>query len=387
LLAIALALAAGGAIGRELWLRHARRNLGRLDLLHGALADFYAGRYQQASALLDRRASLVGPTSLDWMLRARIAEAQGRADEALTQLKHIPDTDPIATQAWLKAGQIELARHHARAAEAAYRRALALNPDQIQSHRELAYLYAVQRRKAECDAEFRALARLMPFDYVLAFAWGQNDCEVWDPNESLKVLEPIVAAGPDDRWSRLAMAINYRALGLFDEAKEVLRVLGEADPDALALRIQIAMDRGEFLAAAKLARDGPPDHAGLNVLRGRLALHLGDARQAAIDLRAALSQDPSNRDAVQGLGLALRKLGEPEAEEFLRRASRRDELKRTIVACGNSRKIDIAVFSRLGELCESLGRPDQAGVWYRVAIGWDPLDSRAQQALARLNGP
>lgn len=66
------------------------------------------------------------PTPLDWMLRARIADSQGRAEEALDFLTHISDSDPISSQAWLKAGQIELARHRAAAAaETAYLHSLA----------------------------------------------------------------------------------------------------------------------------------------------------------------------------------------------------------------------------------------------------------------------
>src|SRR5262249_28645260 len=79
----------------------------------------------------------VAPTSLDWMLRARIAESQGRPAQALDYLKRIPDADSNSAAAWLKAGQIELARGHALAAESAYRHAVTLNPDQIQSYREL----------------------------------------------------------------------------------------------------------------------------------------------------------------------------------------------------------------------------------------------------------
>ena len=78
-------------------------------------------------------------------------------------------------------GQIEHSRHRARAAEAAYRHAVMLDPNLIQPHRELAYLYALQRRSAECDAEFRALARLMSLDHVLTFAWCQNYCRIWEP--------------------------------------------------------------------------------------------------------------------------------------------------------------------------------------------------------------
>ena len=104
-------LAIGGLIARWYWPRGPRDQPKDLRLLQAALAEFNAGRYEQANAILDRRAASAMPSSLDWMLRARVAEAQGRPDVALDQLKHIPDSDAIAAQAWLKAGQIELARH------------------------------------------------------------------------------------------------------------------------------------------------------------------------------------------------------------------------------------------------------------------------------------
>ncbi len=50
----------------------------------------------------------------------------------------------------------------------------------------------------------------MPLDYVLAFAWCQNDCEIWDPIESIRILSSVVANDPGDRVSRLALATNYR---------------------------------------------------------------------------------------------------------------------------------------------------------------------------------
>ena len=242
----------------------------------------------------------------------------------------------------------------------------------------------MQRRKAECDAEFRALARLMTFNYILAFAWGQNDCEIWDPKEAIKLLEPIVAADADDRWSRLALATNYRLTNRFDEVEETLRPLGKSDPDALAIRVQSAIDRGDFPAADQLAREGPAANPRLDVLRGRLALLLLDPRQAVVYLRGVLRQEPSNRDALQSLAVALRKLDDPEADTHFQTLSRHDRLKRIIIACGNSSRIEFKTFDELGELCESLGRIEQARVWYQVAIGWDPLDARAQRALARL---
>jgi len=356
----------------------------RLGLLKTALTEFAAKRYDRASAILDQRASEIAPTPLDWMLRARIAESIGRPAEALDHLKHIPDADAISAQAWLKAGQIELARGHARAAEAAYRHALSLNPNQIQSYRELAYLYAAQRRKAECDAQFRALYRLIPLDYAHAFAWCQNYCWLWDVEGAQKVLVRFVAADPTDRWSRLALAKSYQLTGHLEDAETMLHPLPNSDPDARALRLQIAMERGQVEAAEALARDGPADHAGLNIFRGRLELQRNDPRQAAAYFQAALRQDPDDRNAIQGLGVALRSLGDPQFKELLQFAARYDLLKRTIQESVVTLQTDLKMFYKLGEICESLNRREEARVWYQLAIGRDPLDSQAHQGLTRL---
>src|SRR5262249_15121795 len=237
--------------------------------------------------------------------------------------------------------------------EAYYRRALALDPSLTQPHRELAYLYALQRRKADCDAEFRALARLMPLDYVLAFAWCQNLCGIWDPYEAKKALTQLVAADHSDRLSRLALATSFRLINQPEEAEKVLRTLPDSDPDALALRARLALDRGEVEAAEELVRHGPEGHAGLALLRGDFALHNGDPRRAETCFRAALGSDPDDRDALRGLGMALRKLGDPETGQYLDLASRFDRLRRTIVDSVTTIRTDPDLFYKLGEMCES----------------------------------
>jgi tetratricopeptide (TPR) repeat protein len=384
-LILVLALAAAGAVvAHSVWRAASRKDTARLDLLYAAWSEFNSKRFAEASATLDRRLAEVPPTPLDWMLRARIAEAQGKLSEALDDLAHIPDSDPIGAQVWLKAGQIELLRHRARAAETAYRRALAIDPALIQSHRELAYLYAITRRRAECDAEFRALDRLVSLDYILAFAWSQNTCDLWDPHEARKILVPFVAEDPDDRPSRLALATSYLLTGEFEQAEDTLRALPDSDPDARAIRVQTALRRGETATAEDLVQGGPADHVELNVFRGQLAQHHGDATRAAAYFRAALRGDPANRDALQGLGVALRSKGEPGADPFLRAAYRHDQLKRAIQDSVTSLATDVKLFDRLGVICESIDRRDEARVWYRLAIGRDPLDAQAHQALARI---
>ncbi len=378
-----LLLAGGGALARWRLLRDSDQEPMRLALLQSALNEFNAKQYNRARALLDRRAAEVAPTSLDWMLRARIAEAQGLFVEAIADLKHIPDSDPIASQAWLKAGQVEVARNRARAAEAAYRRALALNPEQLQAYRELAYLFALQRRKADCDSQFRALAQRIPMGHIMAFAWCQNYCELWDPKEAIPILIRFIAEDPTDRLSRLALASCYETANNLDLAAAALRPLPESDPDARAQRIALAIDRGEIEIAQNLARDGSSDHLRLNVCRGQLALP-SDASQAAAYYRSALRQDPEDRDALHGLGVALRKLGDPNATRYLELAALHDKLKRTIQDSVSTLQSDLKLFSKLGGICESLNRLEEARIWYQLAIERDPLDTQSQQALSRV---
>jgi tetratricopeptide (TPR) repeat protein len=385
LVALMIAIVIGAVAASRL--RSSPKAPQRLDLLYAAWNEFNAKSYDRATAILDRRAAEHEPTPLDWMLRARIAESQGRLVEAAGHLKRIPDSDPISAQAWLKAGQVELARHNARGAEAAFRHSLALNPDQIQSYRELAYLYAVQRRREECDAQFRALSERMPLDYVLAFAWCQNYCRIWDPNEARPVLSRFVEFDPDDRLSRLALATNLRLANLLDQAEAALGLLPDSDPEARALRAEVAIDKGEIDTAQMLARDGPADHVRLNAIRGRLALTSKNAAAAVDYFRAALRQYPEDHDSIGGLGLALRLVGDAQARGFTDAALRYDELKRALQRSTTTLHTDPKLFYKLGELCESVHRTTEALTWYRLAANVDPSDNQTRQALDRLDHP
>ena len=61
LVLLAIALVTGGAIAGRHWLQGPRMNPKRLDLLQAALVEFQAKRYEQATAILDRRAAETTP--------------------------------------------------------------------------------------------------------------------------------------------------------------------------------------------------------------------------------------------------------------------------------------------------------------------------------------
>ena len=65
-----------------------------------------------------------------------------------------------------------------------------------------------------------------------------------------------VSADPADRWSRIALAENYRRMGQTDSAESVLEPLAPDDSEALVIRAQIAIDRQEQDRAERLLASG-----------------------------------------------------------------------------------------------------------------------------------
>jgi tetratricopeptide (TPR) repeat protein len=381
-----IVLSIGALSLRRVWSRPRPTDEAQLGLLMAALNEFNAKQYDRATGILDQRAEKVAPTALDWMLRARIAEAQEKFDLALAHLKKIPDSDPTSAKAWLKAGQIELTRHHLRASEAAFSRCLALDPEIIQGHRELAYLYALERRRKEADGQFRALALRTPPDHVIAFAWCQSFCGIWDPSAPRGPLSEAIAFDPDDRWSRLALASSFVLTTELDQAEAILRPLPDSDPDARAMRAEIAISRGNVEQAQALVEGGPSDHVRLNVIRGQLqAGYHKNARQAAKFFGDAVQKDSDDRDAIHGLGYALERLGNPSGKEYIRIASLHDALARKIKESVATINTNSKIFDELGEICEGLKRYAEARIWYQLAIRRDPTDALAQKALVRIN--
>jgi tetratricopeptide (TPR) repeat protein len=352
-------------------------------------ADLEAGHFDRAAALLGRLDGLGPPTGEDWMLRARVAIARGRTDEALAALARVPDDHPNATEARFRRGQLELRRGRTRAAEAAFLHALRLYPQLVQARRELVYIYGMQLRRAELGAQFRALAELEPLSFQDTFVWCLTRGCTWDPAETVETLGRFVRADPDDRWSRLGLVEALRQLGRFGEAERVLSALPASDPDARAIRVRLALDRGDVAAAETLLAEGPADHPGLALLRGRTALLHHDAPTAVRHLRAAFAGAPDDRDVQFYLGQALRLAGDAEAAEPLLQAARKqDDLAALVGRAGSERaRADPKLPLRLGAACEAARRLPEAIAWYELALSRDPLDREARSALSRLKRP
>ncbi len=308
----------------------------------------------------------------------------------LAVLPRVPDDHSMASQARLMAGQIELRRDRVRIAEEWFLAALKLDSKLIQAHRELIYIYGMQLRRPELNAQFLALSALAPLTSDNVFHWCLLRNNSWDPGEAVATLVPYVAADPDDRWSRLALAENYRRMGLFDQAESAIAPLvGPDDSAAIAIRVQIAVDTQQEDRAERILALARNDDPALARIRGRRALSKRDNQAALHHFKIAFAADPEDRETVFGLVCALELSGESKAAEPFRETARKLERLNTLVhrAATREARADPALLRDLGEACAALHRVAEARAWYELAIAHDPLDTISQQALYGLRDP
>jgi tetratricopeptide (TPR) repeat protein len=363
-----------------------RRTSDPRKLAHEAQQALGNRQWSRAEALLDRLSSLRTLNSHDVLLRAELELGRGRFDETLRMLDSVPESDAHAAEARLAAGKIERSRHRARSAESYLIEACRIDPTLAAAHRELILIYAMQARRGDLNVQFRALAGLepLPFDDVLL--WTASLEDIWI-NETIRSdLEGYLAADPGDRTSRLALAAVLFRTGELDACESILSMLPDSDDDARVLRARLALGHMDLDRVRSLISQGPEDHLGLELLRGQLAARSNDPRVAVKHFQVASRLDPTNREAIQGIALMLKQLGNAdEAAPDLRQAEQWRRLTDLLeqVRRPDGRR-DGGLLRQLGETCESLQREAEARSWYRLALALDPLDSVVQRALYRL---
>jgi tetratricopeptide (TPR) repeat protein len=357
------------------------------QLVMQAQADYQAGRTDAAALGLAKVARLRVPTPMDRMARALVARARGQGKDALSELAHIPDDPALSAEAHLLAGQIEVENGRLRLAESHFLTCVAREPTNSHAHRELAYIYNVQHRLREMDAQMDALSELSALGFEHLLHWGKTRNVVWDPSRDCQSLAKYLAADPDDRYTRLALVDGLQNLGRLEEAASVLAFLPDSDDEARARRALLTLAGGDAAQADRLLAAGPVDHPSLAKARGQIALGRHNPGGALPQLRIALAAHPDDFGVLSALATTLRALGDEVGAKGCIEAQRRHTAVTPLIAqaatpAGAS---DPGLPARLGAACEAAGRLAEARAWYRLVITRDPLDSQSQQAVFRLS--
>ncbi|MFO0890295.1 MAG: tetratricopeptide repeat protein [Isosphaeraceae bacterium] len=342
--------------------------------------------WPRAQRLLDRLTQIGLPDRDLVALKAELELGRGQPERAIQILLAVPDSEPHAAACRQVAGQIERRRDRLRPAEAHFLDALRLNGRLLPARRELILIYGMQARRRELNEQFRALGDIEPLKYDDVLLWTASLEDIWNNDTIEGDLRRYLAADPDDQASRRALATVLLRAGRLEEAAPHVERLPEGDVEGSLLKAQLAMSRGDLDQVRSLAAGGPRKHVGFAKLRGMLAARSGALDDAIEEYRAALALDPTDREANQGLSLALRQAGKrQEADALAKKADLWRSLSGLLVkARGPQGRQDRELLRQLGETCKSLGRDAEAVAWFRLVLVLDPLDEAAQRAIYRL---
>ncbi len=303
----------------------------------------------------------------------------GRTLEAAAQLQSIVDRDPGYAYGHFLLGHCLLKMLHPSEAEAAFRRALSIDPTRAEYYQGLALALKAQADWSHAvQAASEGLQRVQdPRErYALlalrGYAWGA--LERWE--EAAHDLEAARRIRPEP-WVCLLLGKAYVALQDFPDAVAPLQQALQATPDdPLILRlladclVRAAGDETipqrkrtlytEALTyAQRLAATRPDDVEAVHLL-GRAALGAGQLAQAERVFLHVLSLEPRQCYAMVNLGRTYMALARwSEAETFLRQAA----------ACAPRLAV---VFETIGDLYMKTGMPQQAAVAYRHAGEIEP---------------
>jgi len=198
----------------------------RLGEVHQRLGDLEAAR-----STLERAVTLDPHDAEPFTRLGMVQRDLGALDEARAAFERALDLDPRSAEAWCGLGLL-LAQQESPAAEAALRRALALEPDQPESNAALGRFQELRGERAAAEASYRAAVGVNP-DYVDGlFALGAFLAES-APEEALRALERVVALRPPPRphvRAYLACARLYLARGEREVPRRLLAAVLAFNP-------------------------------------------------------------------------------------------------------------------------------------------------------------
>ena len=310
----------------------------------------------------------------------------GHSDEALADLAQISKEDPAAAQAHLLAGQVDLCRDRVRlggkiASEGALTGSQSHPCTQAACLDPTACCCAARAQRA-----LQTLSRLAPMTFDNVFHWCLTRNTVWEPHERLQDLRRYVAADPDDRGSRVALAETLRQVGRREEAASVLSVLPESDLDGRAVREDRPGQgrrpcfRGDHRGCTN--RSSRTDDSARPVRPG--SWRRGNRCEA-------LPQRSTRRTRTTAISSSDWAQHWPSSATTTPHHSFANRKPTIISVCyvpaPPTPQTTKTQRSCAGLACEAVHRNPEARAWYKLAVETNPLDGDAQEGAVQTRVP
>ncbi|MDR3458995.1 MAG: tetratricopeptide repeat protein [Verrucomicrobiae bacterium] len=298
---------------------------------------FDQGRFQTAAPFLLRATSLATNDLEVHLKLGLVYAAAGQMKEARNEAIFILDRDPQVAEAPLllvqtvrteadvapvsarldkliKAGDrasLEVAlgtlafrNNDAKTAEAAFKRALALDPKSVEALEALGALEATQNNVKEAEANFKAAADLSPARSTKRMVYARFKLQSGQADAARQILEEALKQAPDYIPAWMGLAEIDLAAKQFDASRGSLTKVLARDPDnfdGLMLDSRLRFAQGDLTGTvatlermARLYPQAPRVHFQL----GAAYLASGDDTKATVSLNRALELDPGFSEAV-----------------------------------------------------------------------------------------
>jgi len=319
----------------------------------------------------------------------------GKLDEAMSLAERLSEIPVLQAECYLIAGEVFTKRLQYLAALDAFTNAAKKDPSNVRAHRWLAVVYHDTGAMNKATEHLRIVASLDPTDLrSLRFAgmihreYEKFEDSVTDYQNALKRNPPAKVADE----IRLELAESLLKLRQLEEVQQTLAAVVSKSASRSALlaeSLETAGQVDEAMAAAKEALEMDSNHLRSRLVLGRLYNGNRQWDQSIECLQPVVAQYPAEHEPMFLLGRALISSGkEDEGKKWLTESKKfKDTFLKfsELNAAAVNRPQDAALRIEIGKLAEELQKVGIARTWYLAALGLDPSNVEAKEALTRLS--
>ncbi len=324
-------------------------------------------------AVLEREPT--NPSAL--FVRAKIEMAEGDTDAAMTSLRSAIDVKPDWAQAHFVLGSALAINGDPTGARAELARAVELDAGLLEARRLLAQVHASLGEHEYAIEQGRVYLRERPEYVATRILVAQSLVRLGRGGEAMEELSAIPT---EDRTAEVEYAMGrlHAARGDYEEARVYLMRADKAKPNHPdVLRTLLGIDRrtgnlAESVRRIETASNEDPGSAKIVVLKGLVAMMVGDLEGAERAFNYATELDPNDLEAYQQLAY------------FYRLTGQLDKTIETYENASQNRPENARLHHFLGVLYEMDDRPAPAMDRYAQAIELDRGLGEAMNNLAYL---
>ncbi len=331
-------------------------------------------------------------------LMARVLLSRGDDELALQHFAQVPVDHPHFRETCRLAAPRLVRQNRWGEAEALMGLCLTRWPNESPIKLELARLYFQQDRKEEARSLLWDLFANRVEPVRMLFLIWAIDFDPFYPLERLALLESAYDRSPEHYESRRSLAQCYLELNQPERARPLLdECLADRQHDlrARSQLIQCHLAEGKVSLAVRLLKDTSELDRNWESLRADVALADGDVAAAMEHRTRARQLEPGEPQVHFQLGQLFQQMGRGDEardamEKYRELQGAVDELRMVIARVRGSASStvvrDPALYAKIADFFETLGRPREALAWYDQALLVAPGFPLSRDALARI-GP